>query len=345
MSERLIFVPDCVFATKFIIDPSIDAWLKAGDLVLNIEAPVVMNSRKKNFRYGLNQERQYLDEFLSRYNVVGVSLASNHLFDHGQSGYRETMAYFKSWQIPFTGAGDNSREATNPIILKIGNENIYVFSYSAFSTGARIASSMSSGVASYKHIVRKIKDESLGASKIAVLAHVGCEFEAIPEPIDRDRFTKLLDFADIVIGHHPHRPQGYISSSRGRMAYCSQGNFIFSERRYGALDLKFPEVAKVGYLVCWNPRSGRSERKWYVTRMQDQSAFIGALEDGSCDSYIKKYDDLGNYDSKRFKKIYVALRQRKKRPPFLDESVISTFRMFLYVQFCNIKRLVLRVIR
>jgi poly-gamma-glutamate synthesis protein (capsule biosynthesis protein) len=88
-------------------------------------------------------------------------------------------------------------------------------------------------------IVRRCKAK--GGAVIAI-GHCGLEYVPYPPPYVVRAFRALADAgADVVIGHHPHVPQG-LEWHNGRLVIYSLGNFVF----YQPTDLHY---RKVGFCV------------------------------------------------------------------------------------------------
>src|SRR5207253_786158 len=65
-----------------------------------------------------------------------LTLANNHILDCGYKGLKETLQTLKSFNIGFSGAGSNIRQAMHPAIIKLGlNKRLLVFSAGMTSSG------------------------------------------------------------------------------------------------------------------------------------------------------------------------------------------------------------------
>jgi len=85
------------------------------------------------------------------------------------------------------------------------------------------------------------------AQNTIVNLHWGYEHTEVPAPFQRELAHKLIDAgADLIIGHHPHVPQG-VEEYKGRKIYYSLGNFNFWR-----LD-QLPSLQnRTGYIVRYN---------------------------------------------------------------------------------------------
>jgi poly-gamma-glutamate synthesis protein (capsule biosynthesis protein) len=77
---------------------------------------------------------------------------------------------------------------------------------------------------------------------VVVIAHCGIEYVPFPPPYVTETFQGLADAgADLVVGHHPHVPQG-LQIHRNTPIFYSLGNFVF----FQPTDLLF---RKLGYVL------------------------------------------------------------------------------------------------
>lgn len=92
--------------------------------------------------------------------------------------------------------------------------------------------------------------ESNSEQKIVNL-HWGYEHTDVPAPFQRELAHRLIDAgANIIIGHHPHVPQGW-EMYKGKAIFYSLGNFNFWQ-----LDGETTEKNRWGYMVAYDFMSG-----------------------------------------------------------------------------------------
>lgn len=111
--------------------------------------------------------------------------------------------------------------------------------------------------ASYKGAVAASLERAIRASDAkqrVVNLHWGWEHTSVPAPFQRDLARRLVDAgANIIVGHHPHVPQGWELIDRVPVFY-SLGNFNFWQ-----FDREATEENKWGYMVAFDPVSGAAE--------------------------------------------------------------------------------------
>jgi len=64
---------------------------------------------------------------LNRQHIHAVTLGNNHAMDYGIQGLYSTITAFKNGNIPFIGVGHNGRDASEPIRIRVGGQEIVIF--------------------------------------------------------------------------------------------------------------------------------------------------------------------------------------------------------------------------
>ncbi|GAB6145173.1 CapA family protein [Desulfocicer niacini] len=157
-----------------------------------------------------------------------VTLANNHMFDFGQAAFQETLDVLDKNQIRHLGAGNSLEEAKKPLILTVKGLTIALVNFSEGEdlTGADTAKP---GVMGWDLSLMEETIKGLKGSVdfIITISHCGVEYIPFPPPYVTNAFKQMADAgADVVIGHHPHVPQG-ISVYNGVPLCYSLGNFVF----------------------------------------------------------------------------------------------------------------------
>ena len=92
------------------------------------------------------------------------------------------------------------------------------------------------------------------AQRCVVNLHWGYEHTDVPAPFQRYLARRLVEAgASLIIGHHPHVPQGW-EVYRDTPVFYSLGNFNFWQ-----FDKEPSEENKWGYMVRYDPQSGHAE--------------------------------------------------------------------------------------
>ncbi len=197
--------------------------------MVNLETPVssfASPDPKKPYVFNAKPEELNL---LTRLDVDLVFLANNHSMDYGKEGLYETVKNLRSKGILHVGAGENAEEAYKPRFVNFRTNTIRIASASAIGEQRLYATQTSPGAASYS--VPRLSKIPVDSKDFNILSlHWGVEYN--PEPT-KDQIAgahKLISSGfQVVVGHHPHIPQGIEKYNDGLIVY-SLGNFIFGSK-------------------------------------------------------------------------------------------------------------------
>lgn len=207
----------------------------ADHIVANLEAPFVnsgLSFKNKNphMTFKINTK---LAEVLNCFKM-SVTLANNHITDYGVEGVKSTCQTLNEFNLKYTGAGIDIKEATRPIIfLDKQKKKIGIFAFNAFVPFTIKAKERSGGVAQFDHktITFAMNNYSDNCDSIIIALHWGVDYHEFPIPNLLKKVQNLIDtYPKIiaVIGHHPHLQQP-ILFHKGRPIFCSLGNYVFDE--------------------------------------------------------------------------------------------------------------------
>jgi len=171
-----------------------------------------------------------------------VTLGNNHVFDHGLGAFEQTLALLKEKGIQHVGAGMTSTAAKNPLFMDVNGLRIALIS---FSEGEDLtATTGGPGVFGWEvdEVITRVNEIKSTTDIIIVISHCGVEYIPFPPPYVARAFQRIADAgAHLVIGHHPHVPQGIKIYNNSPICY-SLGNFVF----YQPVDLRY---RKQGFMV------------------------------------------------------------------------------------------------
>jgi len=212
--------------------PDIEAIVQAADYsICNFEAPVI--------GFGSPQPKcgPHLAQPVSTVNGLKqqgfdlLLLANNHMLDYGKDGLVATLSSASSAGVEALGAGVDENSAYAPLIKKIGDITLGIINACEAQFGVidHFSRDEKAGYAWINHT--KIDTTIIALKKecdfIIVCAHAGLENYSIPQKEWRIRYRHLCDLgADVVIGSHPHVPQGY-ERHNASLIFYSLGNFYF----------------------------------------------------------------------------------------------------------------------
>jgi poly-gamma-glutamate synthesis protein (capsule biosynthesis protein) len=165
---------------------------------------------------------------LRRAGITVVSTANNHAFDYGLKGLRETIKFLKQDSVQFMGTVTDSGAEFAPVIVECNGIKI---GFLAYTQTVNIRGRWNGLISVFDSARAQSEIDTLRPKVDFVIAsyHGGDEYKDVPGKF-ADREMKLLaEFGtDVVIGHHPHVPQG-IEIYRGCLIFHSLGNTVFNQ--------------------------------------------------------------------------------------------------------------------
>jgi len=195
----------------------------------NLEYPVTA----RGVRY---QDKQYAfrgePESLSAIRKAGfdlLSLANNHIMDYGERGLRDTLRECRKNGLACAGAGMDLASASRLAVVKRNRITYGLLAYSMTFPEEFWAGVEKPGTAhpDRAQVQQDITQARARVDILMVSFHWGQELKSEPKPYQIDFAHHAIDSgADLVVGHHPHVPQG-IEIYRGRPVFYSLGNYAF----------------------------------------------------------------------------------------------------------------------
>lgn len=165
---------------------------------------------------------------LKRAGISVVSTANNHAYDYSRRGLRETIENLQREQILFAGTSIDSVAQFAPAILERNGISIGFLAYTQF---LNFRGNWQGRVSVYDSTRARQEIKALRplVDLIFVSYHGGGEFVEKPDRRTLKELRSFIDLgADVVLGHHPHVPQG-IESYAGKLIFHSLGNFVFHQ--------------------------------------------------------------------------------------------------------------------
>lgn len=172
-------------------------------------------------------------------------LANNHILDYGEQALERTLSLLDGHQIQTVGAGLTRTRALEPLVCQVNQMRIGIVNFCEGEDGT--ASTEGAGTFGWEPdtVIQTIMALRETVDLVIVIAHVGREFAAVPPPYVHRVFRNLARAgAHLVIGHHPHVPQG-MEIFEGVPICYSLGNFVFDQEgsRFGSV------FQRLGYMV------------------------------------------------------------------------------------------------
>ena len=186
---------------------------------------------------------------LARVPFEIATLGNNHVFDYGIDGFVKTRDLLHQNHIKTLGAGLTIEEASEPLVFASKGIGIGLIN---FSEGEDLtAAGKDPGVYGWglDRVVQQVREVKKNLHAVIVICHAGVEYIPYPPPYLAAAFQRIATAgADLIIGHHPHVPQGVQICHQVPICY-SLGNFVF----FQYTDLQW---RKLGYFV----RAGLAEK-------------------------------------------------------------------------------------
>ncbi|MGC9454995.1 MAG: CapA family protein [Phycisphaerae bacterium] len=181
-----------------------------------------------------------------------ATLGNNHAFDYGPEGLAGTLKLCESAGLGTIGAGMDLEAAARPLIVQCGEVTVGLLSFADREEGDAEPDSPGVAPALDIHVLDRVRRLSRQADVTVVIVHGGREYIPVPPPYWYDRVLAIAEAgADVVIGHHPHVPQGLtlLNCANGRTVpvVFSTGNFVF--RPAQPVENEIPPRTRDGYMV------------------------------------------------------------------------------------------------
>jgi hypothetical protein len=171
-----------------------------------------------------------------------ATLANNHVFDYGAEGFAATLGMLREAGIQTVGAGLSEAQAVAPLVVPVGRTRVALVNFCEGEDGTAARGGPGTFGWQVARVVETVRSVGSEADVVVVICHGGREHPPFPPPYIVQAYRRIADAgADIVIGHHPHAPQG-MEIHRGTPIIYSMGNFVFLQRA----DLFF---RRSGYMV------------------------------------------------------------------------------------------------
>jgi poly-gamma-glutamate synthesis protein (capsule biosynthesis protein) len=151
------------------------------------------------------------------------------MMDFGSGALDDTRMRLHANGIQTVGAGLSRQEALEPLIVDIANTRLGIVNFCEGEDGTSAIDGAGVFGWEIETIIDTVKKLRSRVDVILVISHAGREYTPAPPPYIQETYRVIArNGADIVIGHHPHVPQG-IEVFEGIPIVYSLGNFVFSQ--------------------------------------------------------------------------------------------------------------------
>jgi hypothetical protein len=170
-------------------------------------------------------------EGICEINPSLLTLANNHILDHGELGLNSTINILNKYNIPYIGAGNNIESASKPYLFE--KKGIKIGVYACAEHEFTIATNDSAGANPFNELdsYNEIANLKSICNYVIVLYHGGKEYYRYPSPNLQKVCRSMVDYgADLVVCQHSHCIGSYENYKEASIIY-GQGNFIFDKSK------------------------------------------------------------------------------------------------------------------
>ena len=346
---KILWLGDFFYDYDYISDDikEIGKWIKDNDYitVLNLEGTIDCKNLKKIKKRGPNLSSNLVAiDVLKELNVVGVTLANNHIMDFGEKGLKHTIKLLDKNHILHTGAGINLEEALKPMILNLQGKKIAIYSFGWDIEETVYANNSDAGCAPRKkELFCKILDNNKQKyNRNIICPHWGFEYNRLPMPYDIEFAHSLIDSGcDLIIGNHPHCVQPY-EVYKNKKIYYALGNFYFGSRR-SRFNRKFKEEiinqSDYGVIVEYNCLSEKTVNFIINYSHEDDKSKLFVYNE-------KILKEITHISYNNYKYCKNAKKSKKNINPILTNNrFFNRIKLFLLFSNYRIKKVIKIIIR
>ncbi|RYA23171.1 hypothetical protein CRU96_09330 [Malaciobacter halophilus] len=201
--------------------------------IVNLET--VIDTQKRDFEKGAVRliDKPEVLASLKSINTHLACLANNHIMDNGADGLDQTIKYLEEYKIDYIGAGLSKEDIYKPYLFEKNGQKLAVINTAEGEEANEKYNGHigASDIESYK-IIDKIREYKKQGYFTILIAHAGVEFIPTPPPHIQELYHTFVDEgADLVVGHHPHVPQGFEICKDAPIFY-SLGNFAMWKKHW-----------------------------------------------------------------------------------------------------------------
>lgn len=262
----------------------------------NLESPLAFIDRRGVDQHCFGGAIDFA-RYIPEWGIDVVNIANNHLMDHGENGFHNTIKALNNFSIPYIGIEANG--LSNEFIKDINGIRVGMCGFSLVPDNATKRLYAFGDPETMIMQVRELKKRS---DHVVISIHWGDEYVHLPSIEQIELAHALIENgASIIVGHHPHVFQG-VEDYNGGLIFYSLGNFVFdmlwsSDTRWGVvgnITLSQNEVVLTGIHDFWinryySPIIPSSRQKKWILKQKKITANMMALYKEDKATYYKIY--------------------------------------------------------
>ncbi len=273
--EHSIHKPDDLFSPEIL-----KVIQQSGFAVVNLEGSVTPGGIKGIPKSGPHLAmHQCAPQVLKSCGFHACTMANNHAMDYGAEALQHAMRLCKDCDLQYVGAGLNVERAMRPLTFSLpGETRVQILSVCEREFGITDGNRPGTAWLTSPEVEEAVARAKRESHIVIVCAHGGNELMPLPSARRRRQLQRLMDAgADLVIGHHPHVPQGWEPYGNGYIFY-SLGDFYFDSR-----DGRRYDYCDWGYMVLAHLRDRRIHMLEILPyeRADDRVARLGSRRDAA----------------------------------------------------------------
>ena len=185
-----------------------------------------------------------------------LNLANNHILDAGTTGLFHTVGAVEDSGITAIGVGATQVDARRMHTLHRLGLRWGFLAYAEDSNYTLSTTGPSYAYYDRADVLDDIRATRAEVDVLVVSVHADLEFMETPAPARLEAFREFAEAgATIVLGHHPHVPQG-VELFNGSVIAYSLGNFVFHAHSSSYLRAHLPATADSFVLLARVGRTG-----------------------------------------------------------------------------------------
>jgi hypothetical protein len=173
-------------------------------------------------------DEKSVGNILKKLNINLLTLSNNHLYDFGEKGLKDTLAFCIKNNFETVGVGGNLNEAKLPYRKEINGNKISILNFSENEWSSATEKTGGANPLDIIDNVNQIKQEKSQSDFVFVIIHGGTEYYDLPSPRIKKQYQFYADNgADLIVSHHTHCISGYEKYNNVPI-YYGIGNFLFT---------------------------------------------------------------------------------------------------------------------
>lgn len=216
---------------EYLFSSVASLWSENDIVFANLEAVIDLEKHDPSlgFKQSVNRGLKVAAAALKEAGINVVSLANNHVLDHGKEAIRRTIDNLEFQGIDHVGSSYRRQH-----IVYGNGASIGFLAWSFIPQGSQIQDPRQfyNFTSDPDEIIKDVRNLNPRVDHLVLSLHWGNEFMNVPSPKQVQIAHDLVDAGvDILVGHHPHVLQP-MENYKNSVIFYSLGNFVFDHWMY-----------------------------------------------------------------------------------------------------------------